>query len=73
LNIPRPEHSKPDFEGRNWINLNGEWQFKIDNSKSGLEKGWHSGKEFSRRIIVPFPPESVLSGIEKRFYGVRLV
>jgi len=68
LNIPRPEHPRPDFERKNWINLNGEWQFEIDNSRSGLEKGWCSGKDFSRRIIVPFPPESVLSGVgEKDF------
>lgn len=68
MNIPRPEHPRPDFERKNWINLNGEWQFEIDNSRSGLEKGWISGREFSRRIIVPFPPESSLSGIgEKDF------
>ncbi len=68
LSIPRPEHPRPDFERKKWINLNGEWQFEIDNSKSGLEKDWKSGKEFSRRIIVPFPPESPLSGVgEKDF------
>lgn len=66
LNIPRPEHPRPDFERKTWINLNGEWQFEIDNAKSGLEKGWNSGKDFSRRIIVPFPPESSLSGINER-------
>ncbi|MCX8171246.1 MAG: hypothetical protein N3E47_04670 [Candidatus Bathyarchaeota archaeon] len=68
MNIPRPEHPRPDFERKTWINLNGEWQFEIDNAKSGLEKGWCSGKDFSRKIIVPFPPESTLSGIgEKDF------
>jgi len=64
--IPRPEHPRPDFERMNWINLNGEWQFEIDNSKSGLEKGWRCGRDFSRRIIVPFPPESRLSGVEEK-------
>ncbi|MEM2027999.1 MAG: beta-galactosidase, partial [Candidatus Bathyarchaeia archaeon] len=68
MSIPRPEHPRPDFERKTWINLNGEWQFEIDNAKSGLEKGWSSGKDFSRRIIVPFPPESALSGVgEKDF------
>ncbi|MBS7624960.1 beta-galactosidase [Candidatus Bathyarchaeota archaeon] len=68
MSVPRPEHPRPDFERKNWINLNGEWQFEIDNAKSGLEKGWNSGRDLSRRIIVPFPPESPLSGIgEKDF------
>jgi len=63
LKVRRTEYPRPDFERSNWINLNGEWQFEIDAGKSGVEKGWSSGKEFSRRIIVPFPPESSLSGI----------
>lgn len=28
--IYREEHPKPQFERRDWINLNGEWQFEID-------------------------------------------
>jgi len=39
------------------------WQFEVDSSKSGVEKGWFAGKDFSQRIVVPFPPESSLSGI----------
>lgn len=62
-NIPRPEHPRPDFERSAWQNLNGEWQFALDDSKSGLEKAWHTGVEFPQRIIVPFCPESKLSGI----------
>lgn len=64
--IYRTEHPKPQFMRENWVNLNGEWQFEIDNSKSGTEKGFHSNldMEFSMRINVPFCPESKLSGIE---------
>ena len=61
--IPRPEHPRPDFERSAWQNLNGEWQFAIDDSKCGLEKAWHTGVEFPQRIIVPFCPESKLSGV----------
>jgi beta-galactosidase/beta-glucuronidase len=39
------------------------WQFEVDSGKSGVEKGWFAGKDFSQRIVVPFPPESSLSGI----------
>jgi beta-galactosidase/beta-glucuronidase len=64
LKCPRPEFPRPDFERKDWINLNGEWQFEIDSRRIGLELGWCNGKDFSRKILVPFPPESVLSGID---------
>jgi beta-galactosidase/beta-glucuronidase len=66
LSVPRPEFPRPDFERKDWLNLNGEWEFEVDGGKSGFEKGWCSGKDFSRRILVPFPPESSLSGIEEK-------
>ena len=31
----RPEYPTPQFERENWINLNGQWDFKIDNEKCG--------------------------------------
>ena len=63
--IYRTEHPKPQFMRENWLNLNGEWQFEIDNSNSGEErKLFESNKEFSLKINVPFCPESKLSGIE---------
>ena len=63
MGMPRPEHPRPDFQRSDWMNLNGKWQFEIDPKKIGFEDGWHSQKDYSQRIIVPFPPESVLSGI----------
>jgi len=66
MEVPRPEYPRPDFERSKWINLNGEWQFEIDVGKSGFEKGWNTGKGFSRKIIVPYPPESSLSGVEEK-------
>ena len=63
--IYRTEHPKPQFMREKWLNLNGEWQFEIDNSNSGEErKLFESNKEFSLKINVPFCPESKLSGIE---------
>ena len=64
LDTPRPEHPRPDFERKDWLNLNGEWEFEIDTGSSGAEQGWASGRrEFNERILVPFPPESRLSGL----------
>ena len=63
--IYRTEHPKPQFMRENWLNLNGEWQFEIDNSNSGTDrKFFENGKELSGVINVPFCPESKLSGIE---------
>ncbi len=60
---PRPEHPRPQFVRPDWLNLNGEWQFEIDRSDSGLERGVRD-RELLQRIVVPFAPETKLSGIE---------
>ncbi len=62
--IPRAEHPNPQFERENWLNLNGEWEFEIDNSTSGRERGLQNAEHLSSRIVVPFCPESRLSGVE---------
>ncbi|MCX6345395.1 MAG: beta-galactosidase [Armatimonadetes bacterium] len=70
MDTPRKEHPRPDFERKAWQNLNGKWQFAIDTAKCGLEKGWQTGTDFPREIIVPFCPESKLSGVaETDFLG----
>lgn len=64
--IPRPEHPNPQFFRKNWLNLNGQWQFAFDFGRSGLDRKLYLGDEtqFDKRITVPFCPESKLSGIE---------
>jgi beta-galactosidase/beta-glucuronidase len=63
--IPRPEHPKPQFHRDTWLNLNGEWNFGFDLGFSGAEKDWpKDGTRLDKKIIVPFCPESKLSGIE---------
>ena len=61
--MPRAEFPNPQFERKNWLNLNGEWEFEIDNSVSGKERKLYEAESLSSRIIVPFCPESVLSGV----------
>jgi beta-galactosidase/beta-glucuronidase len=60
--LPRPEHPRPQFVRPDWLCLNGEWEFEIDRSDSGLERGVRD-RELISRITVPFAPESELSGI----------
>ena len=61
-NIPRPEYPRPQFVRPDWLCLNGEWQFEIDQGDSGLERGL-LGRELQDHITVPFCPESPLSGV----------
>jgi beta-galactosidase/beta-glucuronidase len=46
-----------------WLSLNGAWEFAFDDCDVGLEEGWQDGRRLARRIVVPFPYQSRLSGI----------
>ena len=63
--IPRPEYPRAQFVREDWVNLNGEWSYVFDFGQSGREVGRElfKSKGFSGKIIVPFCPESKLSGI----------
>ena len=61
--IPRPEHPRPQFFRENWRNLNGLWDFDFDFGNSKKEQGWADKTDYDRQILVPFCPESKLSGI----------
>ena len=63
MSQPRAEYPRPQFVRAEWVNLNGEWQFEIDRSDSGLERGVRE-RDLAQRITVPFAPETKLSGIE---------
>src|SRR5258708_14160561 len=60
--IPRPEHPRPQFMRHDWLNLNGEWQFEIDQGDSGLERGLKD-RELAARITLPFCPDASFSGV----------
>lgn len=64
INIPRFEHPDPQSERAAWLNLNGEWDFEFDFGNSKKESGIIERKDWETKIIVPFCPESKLSGIE---------
>jgi beta-galactosidase/beta-glucuronidase len=66
--IPRPEYPRPQLVRADWMNLNGEWGFEIDQSVSGEARGLSFDKPLTSKILVPFCPESDLSGVgEKDF------
>ncbi len=62
--IPLPEHPRPDFMRGQWINLNGWWDFKFDKDDAGEAGKWFSDPgSFDKKILVPFPWGSKLSGV----------
>ena len=60
---PRPEYPRPQFERDSWQNLNGEWTYVLDPVKTGHERGLYASEGFEGKILVPFAPESELSGV----------
>lgn len=63
MNIPRNEYPRPQMVRNKWENLNGIWEFDFDFGKSGKERGMLQSDNFSKQILIPFCPESSLSGI----------
>ena len=57
---PLPEHPRPQLVRKNWQNLNGLWNYQIQNGKMGEMPAMDGGK-----ILVPYPVESALSGVGK--------
>ena len=55
-----PEYPRPQLVRRDWINLNGLWDFAIRPRTEGKPSS------FDGRILVPFPIESALSGVMKK-------
>jgi beta-galactosidase/beta-glucuronidase len=57
---PLPEYPRPQLEREQWLNLNGLWDYAI------VERGNSAPTVFNGKILVPYPIESSLSGIQKR-------
>lgn len=63
MDVPRKEYPRPQFERIAWINLNGQWDYAFDFSNTGMEKNYPNATGFDDKIMVPFCPESSLSGV----------
>jgi hypothetical protein len=64
-NIPRNEYPRPQMQRKDWLCLNGPWEFEVDQGDSGLHRGLLT-RSLAQTIQVPFCPESKLSGIENQ-------
>ncbi len=54
-----PEYPRPQMMREKWTNLNGLWQYAIQPEHEGKPTNWDG------EILVPFPIESMLSGVRK--------
>lgn len=63
--IPLIEHPRPDFQREMWQNLNGLWDFRFDAKNAGERDKWYTQtSSFDKKILVPFPWGSKLSGVK---------
>ena len=56
---PLPEYPRPQMVRREWLNLNGLWDYAL------VGKGSSTPALFDGKILVPFPIESALSGVKR--------
>lgn len=62
----REEYPRPQFERKEWQNLNGKWEFAFDDDDMGMNEKWYKGEAvFDRVIQVPFVYQAKLSGIRE--------
>ena len=62
---PWNEYPRPSMVRDSFLCLNGEWDFAI--TKEGLSP------DYNEKILVPFPPESLLSGIQREISKGQLM
>ena len=62
-------HPRPQLLREEWTDLCGTWQLAFDDARTGGTDGWAARVDladrsvFDRDVRVPFPPESVASGV----------
>ncbi len=61
--IPRSEYPRPDRVRKDWLCLNGIWDFAFDEEGKGISEGWMNKASLDTQINVPFVYQCELSGI----------
>ena len=61
---PRPQLARPSLAHPQWMSLNGLWQYAPDDGKGAPP----FGRTLAERVLVPYPIESVLSGVQQHSY-----
>jgi hypothetical protein len=58
---PRPRLARPSLDHPRWMNLNGLWQYAGFDAQTTPP----FGQALKDKVLVPYPVESVLSGVQK--------
>lgn len=61
------EYPRPQFQRKQWQNLNGLWEYSITDSSASIPE------KFDGTILVPYPIESALSGVKKKLLPDQLL
>lgn len=65
----REEYPRPAFVRKDWLTLNGVWQFAFDDEDRGVREGWFAdASHLTRRIRVPYAYQTAASGINEQDY-----
>jgi hypothetical protein len=56
-----PDYPRPQMTRSRWQNLNGVWEF----AKADTGQAVPAGQSLGERVLVPYPIESALSGIQR--------
>jgi beta-galactosidase/beta-glucuronidase len=64
----RKEYPRPQFVREDWLNLNGEWNFKFDDDNVGEQEKWYKQSSLDKQILVPFTYETKASGIGEEVF-----
>ncbi len=58
---PLPDYPRPQLERADWLSLNGRWQYQ----RARVGEAPPLRQNLAQTILVPFPSQSALSGIER--------
>lgn len=66
--VPFPEYPRPQMQRNDWLCLNGKWDYKGGKEiADALDPGRPiSFDDATQKILVPYCPESFLSGIQRK-------
>ena len=53
---PLQEYPRPQLVRNNWLNLNGQWDFEIDDACVGVDKKYYLRSSLDGKITVPAVP-----------------
>jgi len=68
--IPKPEFPRPEKRREGWLNLNGQWDFKLfPAGNEDAEKAFDRAG-YDREITVPFSWVCPLSGVQENVAGI---